>query len=408
MNKFLNKGNPSDCCGCSACVQKCPMQCLSIVPDKDGFLFPQLVKDSCINCGLCTMVCPLENEMEPLDNPKFYGAYSQNFFDITNSSSGGIYPSLARWVISQRGIVYGAMLDTNHDLYHIGVTENDEVKKTLGSKYFQSEIKETYKECKANLESGRVVLFTGTPCQIHGLKCFLHKDYEHLYTADVICHGVPSKKMFDAYVAFLEKRHNAKFVDINFRDKKRGWSNTSVRYTMEDATRKRKDFNLLGRLSEYYTAFIGGSIARESCYKCPYSSLIRTGDITMGDFWGYQAKRPDLRHEDGLSLVLCNTDKGRIIVDALSRMGIVFKEVDEECIRASENKNLFYPTRRPELRDKVYKELEDYGFEYIAANYYRRTHTLRNKLKNIIPAKIVKLIQRISYTRNIIIKQRGQ
>lgn len=394
MNNFLDRGNPSDCCGCSACVQKCPRQCLSIVPDKDGFLFPSLVKDSCVNCGLCAEVCPLENKVVPSENQLFYGAYNENCQDIKNSSSGGIYPALARWILLQGGIVYGVKLDTNHDLYHIGASTEDDVKKTMGSKYFQSEIKEAYNECKANLELGRIVLFTGTPCQIHGLKCFLRKDYKNLYTADVICHGVPSKKMFDAYVTFLEKKHNAKLVDINFRDKKRnGWSIT-LRYTMEDANGNRKDYCLISKLSEYFTAFLGGAIARESCYKCPYSSLNRAGDITMGDFWGYQVKRPDLKHKEGLSLILSNTSKGQIILDALSSMGIVFNEVNEECVRASENKNLFYPTRRSESRDVVYKELEDKGFEYIASKYFRQTHTWRNKLKNVLPARIVKLIQR--------------
>lgn len=394
MNKYLDRHNPSDCCGCSACVQKCPKQCITMHNDKDGFLFPIVVNSQCIDCGICAKVCPMENAVEPSDCQRYYGAYNVKTHEVINSSSGGIYPALAKWVIAQGGIVYGAALDSEHKLYHVGVNSLEEVSSTIGSKYFQSDIKKTYQECKSNLDAGKIVLFTGTPCQVHGLKCFLRKDYERLYTADVICHGVPSEKMFNAYVDFLEKKHKAKLVDINFRDKTRnGWSIT-LRYTMEFANGKRKDYFLISKLSEYFMAFLGGSIARESCYVCPFSSLSRPGDITMGDFWGYQTTRPDLRHDDGLSLILSNTDKGKELIDTLAKNGIVLKKVDEECVKASENKNLYYPTKRPSLRDVVYQELENEGFEYIAEKYYRHTHTFKNKMKNNLPVFVVKLLQR--------------
>lgn len=394
MNIFLDNRSAANCCGCSACVQKCPKQCLTMSQDKDGFLFPTLVSDDCIDCGLCAKVCPMEKIVNTSEEQKFYGAYNLNSQDIINSSSGGIYPAFAKWIIAQEGVVYGASLDSNHKLFHIGVATAKEVMKTLGSKYFQSDIKDTYKECKANLDGGKIVLFTGTPCQIHGLKCYLGKDYENLYTADVICHGVPSEKMFNAYVSFLEKKHKAKLIDINFRDKNRnGWSIT-LRYTMEYPNGKRKDFYLISKLSEYFVAFLGGSIARESCYVCPFASLDRAGDITMGDFWGYQKMRPDIKHEEGLSLLLSNSKKGEYILDVLRKNGVILIEVDEKCVQASENKNLYCSTSRPAFRDIVYDELENKGFEFIAEKYYRHTHTLRNKLKNYLPSKMVKLFQK--------------
>lgn len=395
MNRYLDGKKIADCCGCSACVQKCPKQCLSMSKDNDGFLFPVVVNNDCIDCVICAKVCPMENKIGLSDEQKYYGAYNGNSQEVLTSSSGGIYPALAKWIIEQKGVVYGASLDSEHNLYHIGATTEDEVRKTSGSKYFQSDIKDTYNECKADLDAGKVVLFTGTPCQVHGLKCFLRKDYENFYTADVICHGVPSQKMFNAYVSFLEKKHNAKLIDINFRDKKRnGWSIT-LRYTMKYPNGKHKDYYLISKLSEYFVAFLEGSIARESCYVCPFSSLNRAGDITMGDFWGYQKKRPDLKHGEGLSLILSNSKKGEYMLDVLCKNGVTFNEVDEDCVKVSENKNLYYPTTRPALRDKVYEELENEGFEYIAAKYYRQTHTLRNKVKNILPNKMVKLLQKI-------------
>lgn len=394
MNRYLDYRQAADCCGCSACVQKCPKQCLVMHQDKDGFLLPTVANDTCIDCGICTKVCPMENKVTTPSIQKFYGAYNENTGDIMSSSSGGIYPALGKWIIEQGGVVYGACLDEKHKLYHIVTSTIEDFSKTLGSKYFQSDIKETYKGCKSDLEAGKIVLFTGTPCQIHGLKCFLRKEYINLYTADVICHGVPSSKMFYAYVSYLEKKHKAKLVDINFRDKKRnGWSIT-LRYTMKYPNGKQKNHYLISKLSEYFMAFLSGSIARESCYTCPYSSLDRPGDLTLGDFWGYQKKRPDLKHENGLSLIVCNTQKGAELIKILGENGIVLNEVDETCVQASENKNLYYPTKRPSVRDSVYDELEQEGFEYIAAKYFRRGQTFKYKIKNHLPRRIVKLLQK--------------
>ena len=353
--------------------------------DKDGFLFPHVINaDACINCGLCAKVCPWENETIAPQQQTFYGAYNTNLEDIQKSSSGGIYPALAKWIIKQGGIVYGAMLDTaTHNLLHIGVSDVDGLKKTLGSKYFQSSIGETYKECKASLDKGQLVLYTGTPCQIQGLKFFLNKDYENLYTADVICHGVPSGKMFNAYVLYLERKHRGRLVDISFRDKeKNGWSIT-LRYTMEYSNGKKKIYYLERQYSEYFVAFLKGYVERESCYSCPFSSLDRPGDITMGDFWGYQYKRPDLKHEEGLSLILSNSQKGDAMIDILKKEGVHFEVVDEDCVRASENKNLYKPTRRPEERDVIYEELETKGFGFIAEKYLNNHEPFISKFKNM-------------------------
>ena len=184
-------------------------------------------------------------------------------------------------------------------------------------------------------------------------------------------------------------------MDINFRDKKRnGWSIT-LRYTIEYSNDKRKDYYLINKLSEYFMAFLGGYIERESCYSCPFSSMRRPGDITMGDFWGYQFKRPDLKHDEGLSLIIVNSEHGKRIVDVLHRNGVQFNAVDEECVKASENKNLYKPTLRPEVRSVVYDELQNFGFEYIAKKYFRRTQTLRNKAKNYMPVALVNIIKKL-------------
>ena len=377
MNRFLENQVQSDCCGCSACVEVCPKNCLTMGKNDDGIIVPIISnKDACIDCGLCSKVCPVENKITTNYSNKYYGAYSDIPEDINFSASGGIFPALARWVIEQGGVVYGAYLDGEHDLYHTKITEAKDIKKLQNSKYFQSEIRAAYKTCKADLQEGRLVLFTGTPCQVQGLKLFIKKDFENLLTADLICHGVPSKKMFDAYVAFLEKKHGGKLTDINFRDKERhGWS-TTLRYTMEYQDGKREDYHLISQLSEYFTAFLRGAIARESCYTCQFASMNRPGDITLGDFWGYQKKRPDLRHDQGLSLIISNSAKGEKVIHELRNHGVCLTEVDEECVKVSGNRNLYFPLQRPEIRDRVYVELEQFGFEYIARMYFRKTQTV--------------------------------
>ena len=395
MNRFLENQVQSDCCGCSACVEVCPKNCLTIGKNDDGIIIPIISnKDACIECGLCSKVCPVENKMKTSYSNTYYGAYSNIPEDINFSASGGIFPVLARWVIAQGGVVYGAYLDGEHDLYHIKITEAKDIKKLQNSKYFQSEIRETYRTCKTDLQEGRLVLFTGTPCQVQGLKLFLKKDFENLLTADLICHGVPSKKMFDAYVAFLEKKHKGKLIDINFRDKKRnGWSHT-LRYTMEYPNGKRKDYYFISRLSEYCMAFLSGSIARESCYTCQYASMSRPGDITLGDFWRYHKKRPDLRHDKGLSLIISNSTKGEKIINGLRNHGACFIEVDEESVKASGNGNLYFPVKRPKIRDHVYGELEQFGFEYIARLYFRKEQTLKNKLMNYLPPVVARVFRK--------------
>ena len=398
MNRFLENQVQSDCCGCSACVEVCPKKCLTMGKNDDGIIVPIISnKDACIECGQCSKVCPIENKIKTSYRNKYYGAYSDIPEDINFSASGGVFPVLARWVIEQGGVVYGAYLDGEHDLYHIKITEAKDIRKLQNSKYFQSEIRETYKTCQTDLQEGRLVLFTGTPCQVQGLKLFLKKDYENLLTADLICHGVPSKKMFDAYVTFLEKKHKGKLTDIIFRDKKRnGWSQT-LRYTMEYPNGKRKDYYLLGRLSEYFVAFQIGALERESCYTCQFASMNRTGDISLGDFWGYHKKRPDLRHDKGLSLIISNSAKGEKIINGLRNYGACFIEVDEESVKVTGNRNIYLPLKRPEIRDHVYEELEQHGFEYIANMYFRKAHTWQNKLKNFLPPVIANAFKKKYY-----------
>lgn len=388
MNQFLNTGNYEECCGCSACVAICPISCIKMKETEEGFLYP-IIEDmsKCLHCSLCAKVCPMEASREEKNDITALAGYTKNDDVIMNCSSGGIFPEIAKLFLEQSGVVYGAHLQNDHKLTHIEINNFEELEKILGSKYIQSDMQDTFVRCKERLEEGKNVLFSGTPCQIDGLYRFLHHEYQNLYTIDVICHGVPSQKMFDHYVSFLERKHKAKLMDINFRDKSRnGWSIT-LKYTMESKNGRKKNYYLLSPLSEYFSGFLGGYFMRESCYYCPYASLNRPGDITLGDFWGYQKTRSDLKHDKGLSLLLINSDKGKELIEKLNKNHMFFDTISEESIRMSENKNLYKPTYRPECRNTIYLELCKDGFEVISQKYLRGNFTTRNRVKNMIPRK---------------------
>lgn len=382
MNKYLNELNKKDCCGCSACIQICPKKALTMISDEDGFCYPQIDMSKCVHCGKCAMVCPMEKSATNNSTSfQAFAAYSSIEKYISNSSSGGIFPEIAAWVIQNGGAVYGAIMDENFNVFHARIDQLSDIHSMQGSKYVQSEMGEIMSQCKEDLKNGKYVFFTGTGCQISGLKQFLGKEYENLLTADVICHGVPSNFFFKKYIEFLEKKHRGKLREICFRDKrKNGWSITQ-RYQIQ-RRKKVKDYYLNRYLSEYFTAFLDGMIARESCYVCPFATLNRPADITMGDFWGYQRTRPDLTHKEGLSLLLVNTEKGMHIVKTLRELGVNFQEVSYESVEKSDNKNLYFPTKRPPERDTIYHDLHVHGFKYISKKYCRKNRTWKTYVKN--------------------------
>lgn len=216
---FNDKQN---CCGCSACYNICPTNCIQMIEDAEGFIYPKIDEKSCIDCKLCKIVCPVLNGKEQTKMPVFYGSKNKDNEIRLKSSSGGIFFSIAEYVISNGGMVFGAAFDNNMALEHIEVENVEGIYKLMGSKYLQSNIKNTYVRAEQYLKDNKIVLFTGTPCQISGLKTFLQKDYENLYLVDVVCHGVPSPKVFREYMKELNAINKSKIKDIHFRDKRLG------------------------------------------------------------------------------------------------------------------------------------------------------------------------------------------
>ena len=307
--------NYEKCTGCSSCANICPVRAISIIHDKYGFYVPQIDFEKCVGCGLCKNVCLIgrKKELEYSDFAvKAYAAYAKDSVVRRSSSSGGVFSVLADHVLNKNGIVYGAAFDENFNVVHTGVRTREELARLRGSKYVQSFISETlYSEIKEELENGTEVLFSGTPCQVAGLRFYLQKEYANLLLVDLVCHGVPSPKIFNDYFAGLENKYG-KIKQYFFRDKEKSWKifNSKV-VTDKKNIVKYMDQDLY--LYLYHTQ----PLLRKSCYQCEFASKGRVSDITIGDFWGYQESK-DLPDDDkGLNCVLCNTTKGKDFFESL-------------------------------------------------------------------------------------------
>ena len=294
----------ADCCGCSACMQCCPKQCISLGYDNEGFLYPNINAEHCIDCGLCEKVCPIINQGAYNTPLKVYASTNKDTHTRLNSSSGGIFFLLAEQTIRDRGIVFGARFDENWQVVIDYAKTIEKVSAFQGSKYLQAQIGDSYIQAERFLKEGRKVLFTGTPCQIAGLKRFLRKEYKNLIAIDIICHGVPSPKIWDKY---LHERfpNKASITNINFRNKSQGWD----KYHFNIESNSQENYSIMHKKDPYIRAFLSNLILRPSCHSCNCKSCSGS-DITLGDFWGIDKVQPQMNDNKGTSLILINTKKG--------------------------------------------------------------------------------------------------
>lgn len=315
-----------DCCGCGACVQRCPKSCISMREDNEGFLYPEVNKEMCIDCGLCEKVCPVINQSEERKPMAVYAAKHKDERIRLASSSGGVFTAIAESVIDEGGVVFGARFDKDWSVIH-GYTETKEgLAAFRGSKYVQSRIGESYKDAEAFLRTGRKVLFSGTPCQIAGLKRFLRKEYDNLLTVDFICHGVPSPGVWREYLKEETARQcggknsvlphpkdnlgDVRIENISFRDKRLGWKKFSFALTLSTTNRSGAKNTVL--LSEplnkniFLRGFLADLYLRPSCHACPAKKFKSGSDVTIGDFWGVQNVMPEIDDDKGVSVVMVN------------------------------------------------------------------------------------------------------
>ncbi len=311
---MLKLKRKQDCCGCSSCAQVCPKNCISMTVDAEGFLYPRIDESSCIHCRKCEAACPiLTKQATSLSAPASYAAYAHDDGLRSVSSSGGIFSLLALWVLRQNGVVFGAAFAEDHSVHHIMIDCEEDLPLLQGSKYVQSRIENTYTEARQQLEQGKTVLFSGVACQIAGLRAFLKKDWENLYTVDVLCHGVPSPKVWELYLARQKQNYGSEISGISFRNKAEGWKD----FSMELAFRNGETYRQTLHTDPYMQYFLSDICLRPSCYSCQFKELPHPSDLTLGDAWGIEGWMPEMDDDRGTSLVFVNTPAGQVCWDAI-------------------------------------------------------------------------------------------
>lgn len=398
---YLYTHDRIECCGCGGCRQICPQHCISMVLRSDGFKYPAIDQEHCVKCGKCVVVCPIHqaNNRSPQQQLQncFYGWHKNSAIRL-KSTSGGTFTAIAEQVLkNSKSAIYGALYDENWTVRHSGATELSGLEQLRQSKYVQSEIGDCYIGVKDRLENDEYVLFCGTPCQVDGLRCYLGEEYENLLLVDLICHGVTSPAVFKKYIESLETKEGQRVKKVRFRDKVKKGNVLSLSHTtivFENGATKSSSCNL------YLRAYMKGLMQRQCCEKCPYSSPVRISDVTIGDFWGIENIISQLSGElsKGLSLILANTKKGRLLCGKLTgNMNIVETEVSyafngnnkqlEKPIEATRKKIDFYQNV---LEDGVILALlKGLGVRSLVTMYYRCAFT---SVKAYLPQRVYRLM----------------
>ena len=315
--------NKADCCGCTACQQICPVPCITMEPDEEGFLYPKINEGLCIGCRKCEAVCPIQSPPPVKAEAQTYVGYAKNENVRSVSSSGGIFSLAAAYVFKRGGVVFGAAFDDAFAVHHICVESEKDLDRLRGSKYVQSSLENTYAQTEEYLIDGRWVLFSGTACQIAGLKNYLGKEYDRLLTIDVLCHGVPSPKIWKLYLEDQERKYNSKIISIQFRDKKLGWKRYSIRIQFENG----QEYAVPFTKDKFMNMFLANIDLRPACHDCRFKEFPRVSDMTIGDCWGIENYMPEMDDDKGTSLFMVHSPKGERILEAI-REDLAVKEAE--------------------------------------------------------------------------------
>lgn len=380
---MITINDKSRCSGCSACANKCPKFAIEMVEDDNGFKYPIINDRKCIDCGLCDRICPILNNKNVDNTPEAYACINNDAEVRKLSSSGGIFSVISKLILNKNGVVFGAAFDENFNLRHIYVDKYSDLNKLRTSKYLQSDIGDSYKEAKKFLDSDRLVLFTGTPCQIEGLKAYLNKEYENLYTQDVICHGVPSPKVWKKYREYRLKKDGEKPNEINFRNKDSGWHTYSLKFSYS------KNIYVNTQNSDLFMrAFLSNLCLRDSCYNCSFKKYNRLSDITLADFWGIEHIEKDFDDNKGTSLVIINSKKGNEIFNEIKSECRVKRVKLDEAIKY--NQSFIRSASNNKNRDKFFSELNNKEFDVLVRKYTTNNNIFKKVLRKI--GKTIKIV----------------
>lgn len=321
--------NKSDCCGCAACEQICPKNCISMTQDSEGFLYPTVDENACVNCGRCDSVCPIHNKREVHSLLKAFAFNLKDKEARYESASGGFFTAIATHVIKSGGVAFGVAFNSKMQAVTTFTEKENDIQKFRNSKYVQSIIGDSYKQVKNFLKQGRLVLFSGTPCQIQGLLNFLGKTYDNLLTMDLVCHGVPSPKVFDKYKAYLENYHKGKLTNYIFRTKRKGYNGKgySCASAVFDDGSILKTEELGSNFRFMKEAFFAEICSRPVCHQCSFKDKERVSDFTVFDCWSVKKMAPQLSDGLGTSLLVVNSENGEQLIPQLEKYSLM-KVVD--------------------------------------------------------------------------------
>lgn len=381
----------NECCGCNACVQRCPKSCITMREDNEGFLYPEVDREVCIDCGLCEKVCPVIHQGDKRKPLAVYAVKHKDDKIRLSSSSGGAFTALAESVIDEDGVVFGAKFDEDWSVFHDYTDTKEGLAAFRGSKYVQSRVGDSFKKAEYFLKAGRKVLFSGTPCQIAGLKRFLRKEYDNLLTVDFICHGVPSPGVWREYLkeetarqcggknSVLShpniKERDARIESISFRDKRLGWKKYSFALTLSVPNGHGAKNTVL--LSEplnkniFLRGFLTNLYLRPSCHACPAKSFKSGSDITISDFWGGQSIIPEWNDDKGISVMFLHKE-----IKSVGNNSLFLKKLE-----TYKQRSLFRSAKKT-IRRKFYFSLRD--SVSVKVRLLEKPVVLNRKLKVVI------------------------
>lgn len=361
--------NKENCCGCQACFQICPVHAISMDIDREGFWYPRIDQDVCVDCGRCEYVCPELKQYHTMVPMETWGCYRKDFSKRMKSASGGVFAVLAEAVLNRNGIVFGAAFNDKWELKHCYVDSISALDSLLGSKYIQSYIGNAYVRAKEFLKKGCLVLFSGTPCQIQGLKKYLDRDYDNLLTVDLICHGVPSPEVWSDYLTELSK--GSKLIAFTPRDKSDGIENAPIVFEFDNGRRVRQHYNK----NIYIKGFNQNLYLRPSCHACKFKGVERCSDLTIGDFWGHSIFYPSFGDHYGISVVMVHSEKGKKwfenVKDDLEVIAAKIKQV------LPQNPSLAEAAPRQATRDVFFDRWKQQGVTFTVEQILRPTLTQR-------------------------------
>lgn len=365
---YLITEKRSQCSGCEACVQVCSQNAVAMKTDNEGFRYPVIDKSKCIDCGRCYECCPTKREELFYQNEQHcFGGYSNDSEILLKSTSGGAFSEIARAWCDENYVIFGAAQNEQLIVEHTYITDIGDLDALRKSKYSQSKVGTAFSDCKRFLEEGKKVLFSGTPCQIAGLKAFLNREYDNLLTIDVICEGVPSPKLIRSFASYLEGKHKSKIVSLDYRDKDRDrWDFNVMSATFQNGKTAKIDrwFN------PFFDFWMQHIMSRPACYECMYTSTKRVSDITLGDLWGVHIFCPELYNDNrGSSLMLSNTEKGFKTLESMRDL-MTMRELELDTVLKYSNR-MRNPIEYNERREEFLSDIDTMSFSQLKKKWYK-------------------------------------